>query len=74
MFSIQATQEKDLKESITKVTAQEQKTTEAANTFRQTKKFKDAVHYGKHFIIQHHEIQTETRPNIPEIISNMFLR
>ena len=46
-FSIEAAQEKNLKDSISKVTQQEQKTTDAANTFRQTKKFKDAVHYGK---------------------------
>ena len=45
--SIEASQEKNLKDSISKVTQQEQKTTDAANTFRQTKKFKDAVHYGK---------------------------
>ena len=47
IFSIEASQEKNLKDSISKVTQQEQKTTDAANTFRQTKKFKDAVHYGK---------------------------
>ena len=47
LFSIEATQEKNLKESISKVTEQEQKTTDAAKTFRQTKKFKDAVHYGE---------------------------
>ena len=47
ILSIEAAQEKNLKDSISKVTQQEQKTTDAANTFRQTKKFKDAVHYGK---------------------------
>ena len=46
-FRAGSNQEKDLKENITKVTMQEQKTTDAANIFRKSKKFKDAVHYGK---------------------------